>query len=134
MSNKIPICSKDSNVYNFYKQLQDRALDKNEFQIMALYGRAGAFCKIYRIETAKIKDDLNYNIYFYDKKSSKLVKKLKIINGHCWDLNYKNTHKKKQVDMYNSAYLLAFIMEKREHGIPYSHWIPVSKLCKIRPY
>jgi hypothetical protein len=132
---KIPIYLKDGKIHNVYdleKKVRERASEKNELQIMSLFGRAGLIVKDYKIDTAQVIDDLNYSIYF--RKKTKFVKKLKVINGQCWDLDYNDTGKKKQVDMYNSGWFLAFIMEQEDHGVPVRGWMTMSKSCKIRPF
>ncbi len=128
---KIPLYLKDTDICEIEKTFQARASTKNELQTMSLYGRAGLIAKEYSIDTKRI-DDMNYSIYF--GKKTKFVKKLVVIDGQAWDLDYNNTGKKKKVDMFNSGWLLAFIMKQEEQGVPFQDWMPVSKACKIRLY
>lgn len=133
--NKIPLYSTNVNeAYKLYEDAKARAKSKNEFQHAALYGRARILRSKYSIDTHKNENLTNFSIYFYNRKNGKLTKRLDIVEGLCYDPNYNKTNKKKQVDIFNSAWALAYVMESKEHGVPILNWIHISEMCKVRLY
>lgn len=123
----------ENNAYEILQSIEARESEKNDFQLMPLYGRASYLSKKYRIEIFKRIDDSNYKIYFYNK-ANKLAKKLEVIDNVVYDPDYQDEGIRKEVDMYNSAWLRAFIIQQEEKGIPVTNWKIISKYCKIKMF
>lgn len=133
MTRKLKLYQTENDVFEIKKLIELRESEKNEFEMMSLYGRAKYISDHYRIDEHKRKGR-NFNIYFYKGNKGKPIKILDVLNDVVYDPDYQETGKRHRVDMYNSAWLRAYIIRKEERGVPYGDWIVMSKSCKIRPY
>ncbi len=134
MTKKLKLYQNKNDVYEVNELLRIRESEKNEFEMMSLFGRAKYISDNFKIDKHKIIDESNYKLYFYKGKQQKPSKILEVIDDVVYDPDYQEEGIRKQVDMFNSGWLRAYIIRQEERGVPYSDWVVMSKSCKIRLY